>query len=213
MSNHTGHASVPAEQVPQMPGHQAAEFPSFTTYQIQGHPIHDLIASITQTLSPDYRYESLEILRPVTPIAYNGPLVEEGFEVRYPWKPEYAIGVRQIDQQHRRLLDYLNEIDLHQQAGSPPAEINVVVYELLDFVHEHFLAEARLMQKHGLTEAASHIANHERQLVGLRQFVEGRVDQATLTEFDLQYLYGIVCAHIFNDDKEMGQALNKHGVR
>lgn len=199
------------------PGHAPmipqAEFVSLMNYRIDGHPIHDLIAEVTRSVGTDGQQMYASPLRPVTPLEYNESLIHEGFAVRYPWKPEYAIGVRQIDQQHRRLLDYLNEIDLHQQAGSPPEDINAVVHELLDFVHEHFMAEARLMQKHGLTEAADHIANHERQLVGLRQFVEGRVNQSTLTEFDLEYLYGIICAHIFNDDKEMGQALNAHGVR
>ena len=43
--------------------------------------------------------------------------------MRIVWSPDYELGILLIDQQHRRIVDYINDLD--RLAGQPDAQLGV----------------------------------------------------------------------------------------
>lgn len=64
------------------------------------------------------------------------------------WGPEFETGIDIIDEQHRRIFDYLLEID-HAVTTHHAEEVEKVVRALIDYAISHNTFEESLMEKAG----------------------------------------------------------------
>ena len=80
------------------------------------------------------------------------------------WGPQYSVGVREIDTQHRNLIKLINE--MHQALSHRAGEENVasVLRRALNYTEFHFSTEERLMAQYGYPLAVAHAADHLRLL-------------------------------------------------
>lgn len=85
------------------------------------------------------------------------------------WKDRYNINFREIDAQHRGLLDLLNELSDHFDGGRHPAEVARIFEALEDYAATHFSSEERYMQAAGYPRLAPHRQEHAAFVVRLRQ--------------------------------------------
>ncbi len=78
------------------------------------------------------------------------------------WGPEYEIGIRVIDSQHQRLVDYINTLE--RLLTQPDARLGVsrVLYDLIDYTESHFGFEEALMAQAGYGDLDSHRQAHEK---------------------------------------------------
>ncbi len=76
--------------------------------------------------------------------------------MRILWGPAYELGILVIDQQHKRIVDYINELD--RLVGQPGAQLGVVrvLYDLVDYTESHFSFEEALMERAGYDELDDH---------------------------------------------------------
>lgn len=80
--------------------------------------------------------------------------------VRIQWKDRYNIGYKEIDAQHKVLLDLLNELlDLAGERGDPD-KVVLIFRSLCEYVHTHFATEERYMRACGYPRLAEHEALH-----------------------------------------------------
>lgn len=87
------------------------------------------------------------------------------------WTPRLAVGVEQIDAQHRELFDRINKLLAAMESQQGQAEVARVVDFLGDYVVTHFGAEERLMQRHAYPDYRAHKQLHDdfvKVLGGLR---------------------------------------------
>ena len=76
------------------------------------------------------------------------------------WKERYNIGYKEIDAQHKVLLDLLNElIDLAGGSGHPD-QITSIFHRLYEYVLTHFSTEERYMRICRYPRLAEHEAEH-----------------------------------------------------
>ena len=80
--------------------------------------------------------------------------------MRILWGPAYELGILVIDQQHKRIVDYINELD--RLADQPDAQLGVarVLYDLVDYTESHFSFEEALMERAGYGELDDHHHKH-----------------------------------------------------
>lgn len=120
--------------------------------------------------------------------------------MRVIWTPDYEIGIGVIDQQHRRIVDYINQIYDHEGAGSSRAATEDVLYDLLDYTYSHLAFEEALMEEAGYRDLTFHRQAHKaftRQVNGLRQrFDNGEAVASELAEM----LQGWLLKHIATED-------------
>lgn len=62
------------------------------------------------------------------------------------WVPEYNTGIEVIDDQHRRILDYINEID-DVTALTDRARIRSILDNIIDYTQSHFTFEESLQEE------------------------------------------------------------------
>lgn len=64
------------------------------------------------------------------------------------WTEDLDTGIEVIDKQHRRLVEYLNELNTAINAGDK-AGVNHVLEELIDYTLSHFSFEEELIERSG----------------------------------------------------------------
>lgn len=77
------------------------------------------------------------------------------------WTQDLNIGIEVIDSQHRRIVDYINDLT-HAIIAEDQAEVADVLERLRDYTFDHFAFEEQLMQKAGYELLEAHQAVHRR---------------------------------------------------
>lgn len=79
----------------------------------------------------------------------------------FEWQDSFDIGVDLIDGQHRRIADYINQLDeaIHDD---DIASVYRILEMLKDYTLDHFTFEEQLMERAGFPLLDSHIAVHRR---------------------------------------------------
>ena len=124
------------------------------------------------------------------------------------WDRILSVGVDEIDDDHRRLLDLFNILNHSVNEGSTPEYLAAVLEELINCTAWHFSHEERLMLKHGYEGLALHREEHRELIRGARE-LQKKILQAGLhvAEEDFVYLERWLTQHILTDDAKMGAYL------
>lgn len=80
------------------------------------------------------------------------------------WMDEYALGIEEIDEDHRALITLINELYAALDAGSGDADIVRFLTEVHTRIAAHFAVEERIMRRSGYTEYDAHKGDHARLL-------------------------------------------------
>lgn len=76
------------------------------------------------------------------------------------WQAEYDTGIEVIDDQHKRILDYINEVEgLH--ATHDRAKMKEVLDNIIDYTQSHFTFEESLQQEAQYKYAVPHKRVHD----------------------------------------------------
>ena len=121
------------------------------------------------------------------------------------WKNEFSVGVVEIDQQHRKLLEIINHLNEAMKLGNDSGRLSRVMDELVGYTRFHFAYEEQLMATVGYAETAEHHRRHEAMVARVEQF-RGEVANARAT-FSLKlmdFLKYWLTKHILETD--MGYA-------
>lgn len=126
------------------------------------------------------------------------------------WNDTYSVGVREMDEQHKRLLGYIGAL-----GELLVTEDNELMHELLaritDYGRQHFEAEEHLLGKHGYPlegQKAAHGSYIEWMAETNFKAIEG-----TLVLRDIyDYLRRWWTTHILGDDMQYKDFLNRRGV-
>lgn len=77
------------------------------------------------------------------------------------WTADFETGIDIIDEQHKRIFDYLKEID-EAISSKSTAQIEHVIKSLIDYAISHNTFEESLMKKAGYPMLEAHHDVHER---------------------------------------------------
>ncbi|MCU1203810.1 bacteriohemerythrin [Stenotrophomonas maltophilia] len=76
------------------------------------------------------------------------------------WQDDLNIGIDVIDQQHRRIIEMLNHLQV-AQSSLQRAAVGEVIDEVVDYTMSHFAFEEELMEEAGYPFCAAHKRVHE----------------------------------------------------
>ena len=130
------------------------------------------------------------------------------------WKEEFSVSVRLLDQQHKRLIELLNELyeGLKQQRGREV--LGAVLFEMIKYAEIHFATEERLMQQHGFPGMEPHKLEHLILTNKVREFYNQYRQGNASTPLDvLQFLRNWLEHHILGTDKEYSAFFASKGVK
>lgn len=77
------------------------------------------------------------------------------------WRPEYAVGNGELDLQHQRLIEIVNELDMALRRGDSAHRLEAALHELIRFAKIHFATEERYMEASRFPGYSMHRQQHE----------------------------------------------------
>lgn len=129
------------------------------------------------------------------------------------WKDAYSVGVRVIDDDHKRLIDLLNRFHTAYRYHTGDDFERQALQELVDYTKYHFEREEKLMEEVGYPDLEDHKAQHRAMIAEVEKFQEEyrqRGHEALQGVAD--YLNGWLIHHINGTDKKYTPYFEKAGV-
>ncbi|MFW5734844.1 MAG: bacteriohemerythrin, partial [Oceanidesulfovibrio sp.] len=130
------------------------------------------------------------------------------------WTNELSVGIGSIDDQHRMLVDLINELN----EAMKQRKANDVILDVLDrlkaYVVEHFAHEEKLFDRHGYPESQSHKEVHRKFVDQVSAFeTQLKNGRVTLSMEIMKFLKDWLTGHIMGTDKKYAPFLKQKGVR
>ena len=98
------------------------------------------------------------------------------------WSNSLAIGVTEIDDQHREIFRRVNKLSAACSEGKGKEEVMRLLLFLQDYVKEHFAGEEKLQLRNGYPGYASHKSQHTRFVADISRLAAAfKTEGATLS--------------------------------
>ncbi len=124
------------------------------------------------------------------------------------WKNEYAIGVQEIDLQHKALCDAIDNLMDACKTGKGRNEIVSTINFLFDYTKRHFKDEEAIQQKCGYPKTKEHKAMHEEfivKLTGIKDdIIKNGINISSVSQVNMLITNWLI-NHIKKVDKEIAQ--------
>ncbi len=131
----------------------------------------------------------------------------------FQWTPELSVNVKEIDNQHKQLVNLINLLHDSMKSGKGKDVMGKVLNDLTDYTVYHFGTEERLFQKYGYIEYPQHKKEHDdltKQVLDVKSKFEA--GQTTVTIEVMNFLKDWLNKHIKHSDKKYSAFLNSKGV-
>jgi len=78
----------------------------------------------------------------------------------FPWEGKYVLGIEEIDDQHRKLVNMINSLHEGLRDGKGREVTGTVLKSMMEYALYHFKTEEDLMQRFGFEGFTEHRAEH-----------------------------------------------------
>lgn len=131
------------------------------------------------------------------------------------WNQSMSVGVEQIDEQHRQLIEHVNQFSDAIMQGKAQQELAEHLKFLIDYTHFHFDTEEAFMVKYHYPGLATHRREHEyfkQQLATtLLEIKKNGVKMETLLKIQ-RGLINWVVNHIKDNDTRFGEFIGRKSL-
>lgn len=132
----------------------------------------------------------------------------------FNWEDRFSVGIAEIDMQHQKLVQMLNELYDAMKAGKGNDVLGKVLNGMIQYTASHFATEERYMKLHGYPDFAAHKREHDsltQQVLELQeQFNAG---QPVLSMKVGTFLKGWLINHISGTDMGYSPFLRAKGLK
>jgi hemerythrin len=120
------------------------------------------------------------------------------------WNKGLDTGIEVIDNQHRRIVDYINQLEDIKETHSRE-EVAVVLDELVDYTLSHFAFEESLMEEAGYPFINAHKRVHQLFVRRVSDYMQRFKIGEDITEELHNTLKAWLINHIRNDDNDYSE--------
>jgi hemerythrin len=129
------------------------------------------------------------------------------------WEQGLSVGVRELDQQHQKLIEMLNELESAMRAGKGKESMVGTLTTLAGYTKTHFALEEKYFAQYDYPDVGKHISEHQAFIRKVKDFIDNyNADKVGLTMDIHSFLRNWVANHIMQEDKKYGAHFNKHGL-
>lgn len=137
-------------------------------------------------------------------------VVRSGNMAILEWNENFSVTVKELDDQHKKLVNILNVLHNAMKKGEGKLKINLTLDELVSYTKFHFAHEEKLMKQYNYPTYTAHKKEHEdliQKVVDyLSQFNSGKT---VLPAQLIQFLKEWIVNHIGQSDKKYGPFLSE----
>jgi len=126
------------------------------------------------------------------------------------WSNILSVGVDEIDEDHRKLIDTFNILSQSVAEGQPPRYLAAVLEELINCTAWHFSHEERLMLQYGYEGLEEHRAAHLELISSVRALQQDILEgNRAIADSVIEFLERWLTEHILTDDLKLGSFLSQ----
>jgi len=130
------------------------------------------------------------------------------------WKDEYSVGIDSIDQQHKKLLNLINQLQTAVDYKTGEEFEREALDELVDYTKTHFSYEEGLLEQNNFPGYEPHKAQHVEMINKVEEVLaEYDKDPDTAMSNAVEYLQNWLIKHINGTDKQYSSFLIDKGVK
>ena len=134
----------------------------------------------------------------------------------FEWSPLFETGLPVVDQQHRQLVDLVNQLGRDTDSGNPE-QIDKTLDALTRYTLYHFQSEEKIMEYEGVAAAHvnAHRDTHNRFIKQVESWLEQRSQNQEVSLHNLlQALVNWLIFHILGDDQSFARQVMaiRHGT-
>jgi hemerythrin-like metal-binding protein len=132
----------------------------------------------------------------------------------FTWDDSYSVGIKDIDSQHKKLVDTLNQLHQGMLNRRSREETGALLKQLATYTVDHFATEERYFVRAQYPKTNEHKALHveltDQVKAYIARFEKGEI---SLDIHLLDFLRKWLMNHILKEDMEYRQCLSKAGIR
>jgi hemerythrin len=129
------------------------------------------------------------------------------------WLPEYEIGIQEIDEQHKRLVEIINELYqaiVHEHSDT----MADIIRNVVEYTKVHFAIEESLLRIFEYSDYEAHKAEHDRFVAKIQALEQRFAHAVGEVELDLFYLLrDWLIRHIQETDTRYAPTLLRRGAK
>ena len=130
------------------------------------------------------------------------------------WKDSYSVGIASIDQDHKKLLGMINQLQTAAHYHTDDDLIEQTLNDLVDYTKYHFAREEDLMRDNGYPDFEAHKQQHEDMVKQVAKFIdEYRIDKTRTIDNVTLFLKTWLINHINGSDQAYAPFLQQHNVK
>jgi len=130
------------------------------------------------------------------------------------WSDEYSVGIASIDDQHKKLVALINQLNTAMAAGEAASKLAEIFRGLAEYTQVHFAYEESLFDQFGYPQSETHIKQHRWLIQRIQQFKEefGQAPSGAIGLELMQFMTNWLTDHIQVSDRAYSDYLLKRGV-
>ncbi|WP_269915258.1 bacteriohemerythrin [Acinetobacter sp. HY1485] len=125
------------------------------------------------------------------------------------WQPAYDTGIEVIDDQHKRILDYINEIE-DVRTSHDRQKIKEVLDNIIDYTQSHFTFEESLQEEAQYKYCVPHKRVHDLFIKKIENYRDRFLMGQEIEEELHQVLTKWLINHIQHDDEDYVGAVKEN---
>lgn len=125
------------------------------------------------------------------------------------WEPAYDTGIEVIDDQHKRILDYINEIE-DVRTSHDRQKIKEVLDNIIDYTQSHFTFEESLQEEAQYKYCVPHKRVHDLFIKKIENYRDRFLMGQEIEEELHQVLTKWLINHIQHDDEDYVGAVKEN---
>lgn len=130
------------------------------------------------------------------------------------WNDRLSVNIKEIDNQHKKLVNMINDLHDAMKSGKGEAILLDIVDEMKKYAASHFALEEKYMKAHNYPDFAKHKAEHDKFVAKVLQVEKDCKSGKCAISMDiLNFLSSWLVEHIKGTDTKYGPYLNERGVK
>ena len=130
------------------------------------------------------------------------------------WGPKYFIGIKEIDDQHKVLVDLINEVFANFGKKDSKKKVSKVLQELIEYTVYHFGNEEKYFKKFGYADLENHLKQHTMFVDKIKKIAADFEAGDSSISIDLvDFLKDWLINHILKIDTKYVKFFKDHGIK
>lgn len=129
--------------------------------------------------------------------------------IELEWNNKFSVGVKEIDDQHKKLFNLINDARESIKSGLSKDNISDCIRKLDDYACYHFQLEEKYMEDNNYPNLEEHKLQHQEFIRGIKNFKDNLNPEKLMSAYNiLEFLINWITFHILESDKEYAYYIN-----